>query len=100
MNKKCIYITILLLIGLIAIPSTYKVVHTHNERLVKNTTKKIEEAAKNCYYNNSCIEEKITLAEIYEKTGLQPMSNPLTKKIYSENSYVDVTSNFTFIEVD
>ncbi len=100
MNKKWIYTTTLLLILLIAIPSTYKVVHRHNERMLRNVTKKIEETAKDCYYNNSCIEDKITLGEIYEKTGLQTMSNPITKKVYSEESYVDVNNNFQFIEVD
>lgn len=100
MNKKWIYTTTLLLILLIAIPSTYKVIHRHNERMLRNVTKKIEETAKDCYYNNSCIEDKIPLGEIYEKTGLQTMSNPITKKVYSENSYVDVNNNFQFIEVD
>lgn len=99
MNKKWIYATILILILMIAIPSTYKVIHTHYGRLQKNTIKKIEEAAKDCYYNNSCVEEKITLAEIYEKTGLATMSNPITKKVYNEKSYVDVTNNFTFVEI-
>jgi len=99
MNRKWIYGTILLLILMIAIPSTYKVIHTHYERLRQNTTKKIIEAAKDCYYNNSCIEEKITLAEIYEKTGLPTMSNPITKKIYNEASYVDVSDNFSFNEI-
>lgn len=100
MNRKWIYTTILLLILLIAVPSTYKVFHTHNERMRMNTIKKIEEAAEDCYYNDSCIEEKITLAEIYEKTGLQTMSNPITKKVYNEASYVDVQNNFKFIEVE
>ena len=68
MNRKWMYGTTLLLILMIAIPSTYKVIHTHYERLRLNTTKKIIEAAKDCYYNNSCIEEKIKLSEIYEKT--------------------------------
>lgn len=100
MNKKWIYTTTLLLILIIAVPSTYKVIDRHNKRMLENGIKKIEEAAKNCYYNNSCIEEKITLAEIYEKTGLQTMSNPITKKVYSEESYVDVNNNFQFIEVE
>ena len=100
MNKKWLYTTTLLLILILAIPSTYKVIHRHNERMLKTVTKKIEETAKNCYYNNSCVEEKITLSEIYEKTGLPTMSNPMTKKVYNEKSYVDVKNNFQFIEVE
>ncbi len=97
-NRTVIYVTILIIIALIVIPSTYKVIKKHNNRLLENTTKKIIEAARDCYYNNSCVEDKITLKEIYEKTGLKTMSNPITKKIYSEESYVDVINDFTFIE--
>ncbi len=99
-NKIIIYATALILVLLIAIPSTYKVVKKHNDRLLKNTIQKIEETAKDCYYNNSCVEERITLTELYEKTGLTTMSNPITKKIYNEESYVSVQDNFKFIEVE
>lgn len=97
-NKIIIYATILIIILLIAIPSTYKVIQKHNDRLLKNTIQKITEKAKDCYYNKSCVEDQITLKELYDKTGLTPMSNPLTKKLYNETSYVSVKDNFTFIE--
>ncbi len=97
-NKILIYATMLIIILTIAIPSTYKVIKKHNDRMLTYTTKKIIEAAKDCYYNESCVENEITLKEIYEKTSLNTMSNPITKKIYSEESYVDVERNFTFIE--
>ena len=98
-NKTIVYVTILILMAIISIPSTYKVIKKRNDRMLTNTTKKIIEAAKDCYYNESCVEDKITLKEIYEKTSLNTMSNPITKKIYNEDSYVDVESNFEFIEV-
>lgn len=98
-NKIWIYVTVVLAVLLIAIPSTYKVVTKHNKRMLKNTTQKIIETAKDCYYNNSCINEEITLEELYEKTGLTEMYNPVTKKIYNKNSYVSVKENFKFIEV-
>lgn len=97
-NKIWVYATVLLVCLMIAIPSTYKVVTKHNERMLKNTTQKIIEAAKDCYYNNSCINDEITLEELYEKTGLSGMYNPVTKKIYSEQSYVSVKEGFKFIE--
>ena len=100
MNKNRIiaYVAILLLILLISIPSVIKTINKHNERLVGVTTGKIVEQAKNCYYNESCVGDKITLAELYEKTGLLELTNPITKKVYDPESYVDVTNNFTFVE--
>lgn len=98
-NKLWIYFTIVVIVLLIAIPSTYKVITKHNERMLKNTTQKIIEAAKDCYYNNSCVNNEITLEELYEKTGLSIMNNPVTKKIYNEKSYVSVKENFRFVEV-
>lgn len=98
-NKIWVYGTCLILLLLIGIPSTYKVITKHNERMLKYTTQKIVEAAKDCYYNNSCVKEQITLEEIYEKTGLVEMHNPVSKKIYNKNSYVSVKDNFKFIEI-
>lgn len=99
-NKLWIYFTCLSILLLIGIPSTYKVITQHNTRMLKYTTQKIIEAAKDCYYNNSCVGEEITLEEIYEKTGLVEMHNPVTKKIYNKKSYVSVKDNFQFIEIN
>lgn len=98
-NRVWIYSTVVIIALLIAVPSTYKVVTKHNERMLKNTLQKIVETAKDCYYNNSCVNEEITLEELYEKTGLTEMYNPVTKKIYNEKSYVSVKEDFKFIEV-
>ncbi len=97
-NKIIFYGTVLLIILLIAVPSIMKTVHKHNERLIAVTEKKIIETAKNCYYTESCINKEITLNELYEKTDLEVMINPLTKKAYNESSYVDTQDNFKFIE--
>jgi uncharacterized metal-binding protein YceD (DUF177 family) len=74
-NKILLYTTALLLFLIIAIPSTYKVIKKHNTRLLINTIKRIEEAAKYCYYNDSCVEEQITLEELYEKTEIEEIKN-------------------------
>lgn len=98
-NKIIIYGTILIIILLISIPSTIKTVKKHNDRLESVVEKKIIETAQNCYYNDSCVNETITLAELYEKMNLEEMTNPITKQIYNENSYVDVKDNFKFVEI-
>ncbi len=97
-NKIIIYCTVLFLILLISVPSIVKTIKKHNERLMNVVTKKIVETAKNCYYNESCINNEITLKELYEKTDLEEMINPLTKKIYNEESYVIVSEEFRFVE--
>ena len=97
-NKVIIYVTTLVLIFIIAIPAVIKTIKRHNERLLSVTTKRITETAKNCYYNESCVEEKITLKELYEKTELKEQFNPLSKKIYNDNSYVLVSEDFKFVE--
>ena len=97
-NKIIVYGTILLLILLIAIPSVLKTIQIHEERLLEVTTKKIVEAAKKCYYHESCVENQITLAELYEKTDLKELTNPVTKMVYNPNSYVDVQNSFMFVE--
>ncbi len=97
-TKIWIYVTVLLCMVIIAIPTTYKVIKKHNERMLENTVKQIVEAAKDCYYNDSCVEDEITLKELYEKTSLPLASNPMTKKIYNAESYVSVKEDFKFIE--
>lgn len=99
-NKIIFYLTLIAILLIIALPTTYKVIKKHQDRLLKITIKQIEETAKDCYYNSSCIENEITLKELYEKTDLPRMSNPITKMVYSESSYVSVNDNFKFYEVE
>ena len=99
-NKIFIYFLVLVICLLIAVPSTYKVVKKHNERMLKNTIETIVEAAKDCYYNDSCVDEVITLKELYEKTGLDTMYNPISKRIYNEDSYVNVSEDFKFVAIE
>lgn len=98
-NKIILYGTFLLLILLLAIPSVVKTVNKHNERLENVAVKKIVETAKDCYYNDSCVEDMITLKELYEKMNLEKMVNPITKTLYNEDSYVLVKEDFKFVEL-
>lgn len=97
-NKAIGNLTFLIIIALITIPTFTKVKHNHQERLMNVAENQIIDTAKNCYYSESCINSKITLAELYEKTGLAPIINPITKMEFNEASYVDVVNNFEFIE--
>lgn len=98
-NKIIIYVTVLIIILLITIPSILLIMNNHNSKLLESTEKKIIETAKNCYYSESCVEEYITLSELNDKMGLELLANPITKKVYNKDSYVDVKNNFSFIEI-
>jgi hypothetical protein len=97
-NKVILYVTIIIIVILIAVPTTLKVIDKHKERLASVVINEIVWAAKDCYYNDSCVNDKITLKELYEKTDLQEEINPITKKKYSEESYVLASEDFKFIE--
>lgn len=93
-NKIVIYITIIACLLLIGCPTLYKVINQNHERLYEVNHKLIIEAAKKCFYDNKCENNKITLKELYEKDYLEKgIIDPVTKIVYNENSYVLITKN-------
>ena len=99
-NKVIINITIVAIILIILIPTVYNIIKKHNDRLIKVTEKRIEEAAKDCYLKNICKDNKITLKVLYDNNYLEKESNPITKEYYNENSYVLVKNNtYIFKEI-
>lgn len=99
-NKVIINITIVAIILIILIPTVYNIIKKHNDRLIKVTEKRIEEAAKNCYLKDICKDNKITLKVLYDNNYLEKESNPITKEYYNENSYVLVKNNtYIFKEI-
>ncbi len=100
-NKISIIITIFALILIISIPTTYKIFKIHDNSLYSVINKKIVEAAKECYYNNECTENKIYLKDLYDLRKLEKVSDPITKEYYNEESYVLKSDNdFKFIVVN
>ena len=99
-NKVIINITIVAIILIILIPTVYNTIKTHNDRLIKVTEKRIEEAAKDCYLKDICKDNKITLKVLYDNKYLEKESNPITKEYYNEESYVLVKNNtYIFKEI-
>ena len=99
-NKVIINITIVAIILIILIPTVYNIIKTHNDRLIKVTEKRIEEAAKDCYLKDICKDNKITLKVLYDNKYLEKESNPITKEYYNEESYVLVKNDtYTFKEI-
>ena len=93
--------SIIIIILIIAIPTTYKVIKNHNQNLYKVVEDKIVEKAKKCYYDKKCLEDKITLKELYKNKYLDKVSDPISKEYYNENSYVEIKNNkYKFVVVD
>ena len=100
-TKWIIYITIFAILLIIIIPTTYTILKRHNDRLIAVSHKRIEEAARDCYLEEKCMEDKIMLKQLYEQKYLEKESNPITKEYYNENSYVKREGNkYIFMEVN
>ena len=96
-NKKVIGLTIAILVGMIIIPTIYKIHEEHNRRLLLVVEKEFSYYAKQCYYKDEC-SNTVTLKELYDLGYLkEKLADPVTKKYYSEESYIDLdTLNIIF----
>ena len=100
-SKFIINVTIVGIVLIILIPTVYTIIKNHNDRLIKVSYKRIEEAAKKCVEDEKCTDKKITLKELYDNKYLKKESNPISKEYYNEESYVKKTKdNYKFIVVD
>lgn len=100
-NKITIIGSIIVIILIIFIPTTYQVVKKYQNNLYKVTNEKIIEAAKKCYFDDVCLEDVITLKFLYENNYLEKVSNPISKEYYNELSYVKrVDNKFSFVIID
>ena len=99
-NSYIVYITIIALVLIISIPTAYTVYKNHNDKLYEVVYNEIEYAAKKCYYDGICKDEKTKLKYLYDNKYLEKQSDPITKEYYSEDSYVlKDNKTFKFVEV-
>ena len=83
----CLAAIFIIVIGL----AGYKVKQNHNDKLYLVVHKKIKEQAKECFVKKEC-EGRITLLDLYEKSYLDTVINPVTKENMDENiclEYID-----------
>lgn len=100
-NKITIIGTIIIILLIISIPTIYKVIKNHNDNLYQVVEEEIIGAAKKCYYEEVCLNEKILLKELYDLEYLNSVSDPITKEHYNENSYILRNNNeFEFVIVE
>lgn len=99
-DVKLILVTLLLCVALIVGVTIYKVQKEHLDLQVLVVTKKIEEAAMQCTWDDVCTESLITLGDLISYGYLSDEVNPVTKLYYNHESYVLVSSDgYTFYEV-
>ena len=88
-NKTIIYLSIIVCILVIAVPTLYKVIAENHRKLYIVTNKMIIEAANKCFYDDKCPDNKVTLKELYDHGHLKDkVIDPVTKVVYADNSYV------------
>ncbi len=91
MNKKAIILTIFVIIGMIVLPTIYKIYVTHNNNLIKVVEKEFLYQANKCYNAKDCKNEVVTLKELYDnKYIIDKLTDPLTKKYYGEDSNINI----------
>lgn len=83
-------LTIIIIIAIIGGVTAYKVITSHNDKLMLVSVKRIEEAALKCYNEKKCLDTKITLSTLYEYEYLNREANPVTKEYYNEESYIEI----------
>ncbi len=94
MNKKAIILTIFVIIGMIVLPTIYKIYKEHNDNLIKVVEKEFLYQAKKCYNAQICKNEIVTLKELYDNNYIKDkLTNPLTKKYYALDSKVNVVTS-------
>ena len=90
-SKFIICLTIIICSLMVSIPTFYKVISENHRKLYIVTNKKVIEAAEKCFFDDKCKSTKITLKELYDNNYLKDtVINPVTKEIYSNNSYVEL----------
>lgn len=87
-KKNLCLVTIIACLLIIAIPTIYKVINNHQTKLYAVLEKEIIEASEKCWYKGDCKSETITLKELYNLKYLDKQIDPVTKKVYDEDSTI------------
>lgn len=75
---------------MLVIPTAYKVIKSHNNRAREVLEKEIIEAAQNCINDEKCEKGQIKIKTLYEFKYLDEIYDPISKKVYSEESTVTI----------
>ena len=98
-NKIIIYLTIIAIIVVITIPTLIKVQANYKEKMYASTISTIETAATKCVNDGLCMEDEITLKELYDNKYLDRVVNPTNKEYFKDSSYlIKIEDEFEFVE--
>ncbi len=90
MSKKVVFITIIIILGMIVFPTIYKIYLNNNENLIKVVEKEFEYYAKKCFNEDKC-ENIVYLKDLYDNDYLEEkLTDPLSKRYYSDESYINI----------
>lgn len=93
-NKVVIYLTIIGIILIIAIPTYLKVNEQHQERLRLVAEKAILESAMECFNESVCSGTEVTIQELQEKGFMkEEIVNPKTKEYYPSSTRIQKNKN-------
>ncbi len=87
-NKIIIYISLVAIILIIAVPTILNVIDYHNEKLYDAMESKILEKAKICFLEEKCKENKVTLKTLYSLNYLEKIEDPVKHIYLNDSSYV------------
>lgn len=92
-KNKIITYTFFIILGMIVVPTIYKIYTNHNNNLIKVVEEEFKYQAKKCYKESIC-NSKVLLKDLYDNKYIEEkLTNPLNKKYYEEDSYVDLNTN-------
>ncbi len=90
-NNKVITLTVVVIIGMIIVPTIYKIYTEHNNDLINVVEKEFTYYAKKCFNEDKCQNKTIYLKDLYNNNYLEEkLTNPVNKKYYSEESYINL----------
>lgn len=89
-NKQVITLTIFVILGMIIVPTIYKIYKNYNNNLILVVEKEFLYQAELCYKENKC-SELVYLKDLYDNKYLEEkLTNPTNKKYYKDDSYVKI----------
>ena len=93
-NKTIILFTVLVAILFITVPTIWNIYQNHSNRLYEVATKKILESAENCFYDDVCKGNQITIGALKKNGYLtSDVVNPKTRT-YFDDSLTLIHENF------
>ncbi|MCM1052744.1 MAG: hypothetical protein NC483_02035 [Ruminococcus sp.] len=90
MFKKVVFVTVVIILGMIIVPTIYKVYLNTNDNLIKVVEKEFGYYAKKCYNEDRC-ESTVYLKDLYDNKYLEEkLTDPISKQYYSDKSYFNL----------